>query len=164
MAHDDEARHVVAAQNEQQDGHHLRRHLDLAQPGRRNRDPAGVGQAAQHGHGQLPSQDDGHHPGGRQVHLDERHQGGGDEQLVGQRVHQLAERGDLLPPPREVAVEPVGERRDGENGRADQFLADPEDQAPLELGEQHDHQQRDQEDPRDGQRVGQVQRQASDRV
>ena len=40
-----------------------------------------------------------------------------DEQLVGERIDQLPERRDLLAPPREVAVEPVGERREAEDGR-----------------------------------------------
>ena len=35
----------------------------------------------------------------------------------------LAERGDLLAAAREVAVEPVGERRDAEDRRADELLA-----------------------------------------
>ena len=40
--------------------------------------------------------------------LDEREERGGDEQLVGERVDELAEGGDLVARAREVAVDAVG--------------------------------------------------------
>ena len=51
----------------------------------------------------------GDHPGGREIHLDERDERRGDEQLVGQRIHQLPQRRDLLAATREVAVEEIGQ-------------------------------------------------------
>jgi hypothetical protein len=73
---------------------------------------ARVRDAAEDGDGELPAEDDGDHPGRREIHLHQRDEGGRDEQLVGQGVEELSERGDLLVPAREVAVEPVGERRE----------------------------------------------------
>ena len=66
---------------------------------------------------ELAAENHGHHPRRRQLHLDERDERRRDEQLVGQRIHPLAEAGDLLAAPREIAVEPVGERRDPEDAR-----------------------------------------------
>ena len=51
----------------------------------------------------------------------------GDQQLVGERIHQLAERCDLLAAARQIAVEPVGQRGQRENGGADQFLRHAEE-------------------------------------
>ena len=82
---------------------------------------ARVRDAAQHRDGELAAEDDRHHPRRRQVQLHERDERGGDQQLVGQRIHPLAEPGDLPAPPRQIAVEPVGERRDPEDRRAEEF-------------------------------------------
>ena len=54
--------------------------------------PARVGDAAQHRHGELAAEDHRHHPRRRQVQLHQRDERGGDQQLVGQRIHPLAER------------------------------------------------------------------------
>ena len=51
------------------------------------------------------------------VHVDQRDQHAGDEQLVGQRVDELAERRGRVPVPRQVAVEEVAQRRDREHER-----------------------------------------------
>ena len=69
-----------------------------------------------------------------------------DQQLVGQRIDELAERRDLLAPARQVAVEPVGQRRQPEDRGADEFLRHAEDLTPLELRQQHDDEQRHEED------------------
>ena len=78
---------------------------------------ARVGDAAQAGHRELAADDDRHHPRRRQLHLHERDERRRGQQLVGERVHHLAERRDLLAAPRQVAVEPVGERRRGRRWR-----------------------------------------------
>jgi hypothetical protein len=41
---------------------------------------------------ELAADDDRHHPGRRQVQLDERDERGRDQQLVGERIEHLAER------------------------------------------------------------------------
>jgi len=77
--------------------------------------------------------------------------------FVGQRVHHLAERGDLVASSREIAVQPVGQGREAEDGGADEFLADAQDQPAFELGQQNHDEQRDEEDPDCCQGVRQVQ-------
>ena len=64
--------------------------------------------------------------------------------------------GDLLAPPREIAVEPVGERGEAEDGRGHQLDRQAEHQPAFELREQHRHQHRHQENARDGERVRQI--------
>ena len=104
----------------------------------------------------LAAENHHHHPGRRQVHLHERHERRGDQQLVGQRIHDLPERGDLLAAARQVAVEPVGQRRQAEDRRADQLLPHAQNEAPLELRQQHDDQQRHEKDAAERQRVRQI--------
>ena len=72
---------------------------------------------AQHAHGDLAADDDHGDPRGDPVLGHERDERGGDEQLVGERVEELPERGDLLAPPRDVAVELVGGGGEDEHGR-----------------------------------------------
>ena len=55
------------------------------------------------------------HAGARSICTSEM-SAAGDQQLVGERIDDLPERRDLLAPPRQVAVEPVGER--GERRRS----------------------------------------------
>ena len=67
------------------------------------------------------------------------------------------ERGDLPAPPREIAVEPVGERRQRRRWRRRRVgVGRPRIALALELRQQHDHQQRDQKNARDRERVRQV--------
>ena len=63
---------------------------------------------------------------------------------------------DLLAPARQIAIEPVGQRREAEDRRADQFLADTENETSLEFRQQHDDEQGDQEDAADRDRVRQI--------
>ena len=67
---------------------------------------------------------------GRQIHLHERDERGGDQQLVGQWIHELAKRRHLLASSRQIAIQPVGQRGDAEDGRADQFFANSENGRP----------------------------------
>ena len=79
------------------------------------------------GDGELASDDDRDHPRRRQPHLHQRQERRRGEQLVGERIDDLTERRHLLAPARQVAVEPVGERREREDGGADQLLPHAED-------------------------------------
>ena len=64
--------------------------------------------------------------------------------------------GHLPAAARQIAVEPVGERGQAEDRRATSAVGTPKISMPFELRQQDDDEQRDQEDARDGQRVGQV--------
>jgi hypothetical protein len=108
------------------------------------------------GHRQLAADDHGHDPRRREAKLHERDERGRREELVGNGIHHPAERGDLPAAPREVAIEPVGDRRQPEDGGADDRRGDAEKRLPLELGQQDDDQQGDQKDPRDRERIRQV--------
>jgi len=146
----------VRPQDEQHDGGNLRGHLDLPQRRRRQRLPARMDDAAQDGDGKLAAEDDRHHPGRRESHLNQRQQRRGDEQLVGERIHPLADAGHLAAAPGEKAIEPVGERGHAENGRTEDLVADPEDGSAGELREEHDDQQRHQEDAPERDAVRQI--------
>ena len=118
--------------------------------------PPGVRHAAQHGHRELAKQNHDHHPGGRQLEIDERDQRGGHEELVGQRVHPLPEARDLLAAPGEEAVEPIGQRRDAKDDGAQQLFAHPEELDVLRIRQQDNDEQRDQKDSSDRDRVRKV--------
>ena len=83
--------------------------------------------------------------------LTQREQRGGDQQLVGDRVHHLAERGHRLARARDVAVEPVRQRGDHEHEGRD--LQSPSASRPAARPE-HRHEQ----DPQQRQDVGHVER------
>ena len=85
------------------------------------------------------------------VERDERDERRDDQQLVGDRVHQLAERRDRVARAREVAVEQVGERRDREHDRREQVPA-------RRRVEQRDDEHRHEQDAQDRQDVGDVDR------
>jgi len=154
----DELRQVVFAKDQQENGGDLRDHLEFSQWRRGNRDAPRLRQAAEHGDGNLPPENHDHDPRLSQVHLDQRDERRGDQELVRQRVHELPERRDLLPAAREVAIEPVGQRRQAEDRRPHQFFANAKNQAPLELRQQNHHEQRHEEDASDGDRVGKIHR------
>jgi hypothetical protein len=146
----------VVSQHQKQDGHHLRDHLDLAERGRGNRHAPCVGQAAEHRDGELAAQDDGHHPGRGHAHLHQRHQRRRNQQLVGERVHELPELRHLPAAAGEVAVQPVRQRRDAEDGGAEDLPRHAEDELGLEARQQHHDEQRNQEDAGQRKRVRQV--------
>ena len=78
------------------------------------------------------------------------------QQFVGERIDELPERRDLLAAARQIAVGPVGERGEAENRGADELRRHAENLPPLELRQQHDHEQRHQADARHRERVRQV--------
>ncbi len=144
-------------EDEQQDRDHLRDHLDLAERRRRQsttpREYARLRSTVTAN--SRPMMTATIQAGARPICTSEMKRRR-DEQLVGERIHQLPEGRDLLAAARQVAVEPVGERGQPEDGRADELLADAENQPPLELRQQHDHEQRHEEDPGERERVRQI--------
>ena len=79
-------------------------------------------EAAQHRYREFAAENHGHHPGRREIHLDERHQRRGHQQLVGQRIHQLTKRGHLFAASGQISVQPVGHRGEAEDRRTEQPL------------------------------------------
>ena len=124
--------------------------LDLAEHAGGD-DDAGLGGAeAQHGDDELARDDHHRHPRGEAVQRHERDQGGDDQQLVGERVHELAERGDRVPRAGQIAVDEIGERREREHDRGD-------DVAVGRVAEQSDDERGHEHDPQHRQHVGEVQ-------
>jgi len=83
------------------------------------------GDPAQPADQEFTANDEHGNPGGdhRRVELDQRNQGGGDEEFVGERVEQHAEGGDLSPATRQIAIQAIGDRGGDENqGRQSLFF------------------------------------------
>src|SRR5471030_2832808 len=106
-------------EQQQGDGHHLRRGLDLAQRADGHR----FGRAdlrhpfAQRRDGDLAADDDEGQDGIAAVQLHQHQQGAGHHQLVGHRIEEGAEGRGLVPAPRQKAIEPVGDGGDDEHQR-----------------------------------------------
>ena len=100
-------RRTAQAQQEHGDREHLRDHLGLPEFARVNRVAFGRGDATQAGDGELTADDDHHHPGRNTANLHQRNQRGGNQKLVGDRIEQGADRGDLLPSPGEKAIQQI---------------------------------------------------------
>ena len=78
------------------------------------------------------------------------------EDVERKRIDHLAKGRDLFATPGEVAVSPIGEGCKTENRRADDLVGDAENLPSLELRQQHHHEERHEENPRERQRIGQV--------
>ncbi len=76
-------------------------------------------EGAEAGDRELAGDDHHRDPGGEPVQVDEADQRCDDEQLVGERIHELAEVGDLVAAAGDVAVEPVGRGGKREDHRGD---------------------------------------------
>ena len=103
----------------------------------------------QAGDRELAGDDHHRHPGAHAAELDEAHERGRDQQLVRQRVHQLAERGHALLPAGDPPVQGVRERREcehrgGDSVQSSAFLHERRDE--------HGHEQ----NPQEGQDVRQI--------
>jgi hypothetical protein len=85
------------------------------------------------------------HPGLDPVERDERDERAGDQQLVGQRVHQLSEVGLALVAAGEPAVDRIGEAREDEHAGRQRVAR--------ELRQEQSDEHRDQQDPDDRQDV-----------
>ena len=106
----------------------------------------------QHRDADLADQDDHGDPPRELVEPRQADQRRADQGLVGDRVGDLAEVGDQPAPPGELAVEPVGQRRDAEDhGRRDP----PAALAAVVVQQQH-REDRHEQEPHEGQRVGDV--------
>ena len=69
---------------------------------------------AQTGDCKLARDDDKHDPAGHPALSDEDHHAGRDQQLVGQRIEELAEIRDLIIMARDIAVDKIADARDHE--------------------------------------------------
>ena len=72
-------------------------------------DPFRGRERAKAGNEKFPGNDERHGPNGNRLVRDKANEGGGGENLVGQRIHELAEIGDELVTPGNLAIEPIGE-------------------------------------------------------
>ena len=127
--------------------------LRLSQPARRDHDATLGGDRAKARDRELAGDDHHRDPRRKPVERDERDQGGSHQQLVGQRVHQLAESRLLALAPGDVAVEPVGQRGDRKQRRRDHV-------ALLRLVQERHHDHRDHQDPQDREDVRRVERES----
>lgn len=90
------------------------------------------------------------------IELNQRHESSGNKQLVGQRVEQHSDGGDLSTFAGQVTVNSIGDRGGDEEGRSQQFFL-PEGAAEAITGEQPD-QQWDADDAAERNVVGQIHR------
>ena len=94
---DDEIKRVGAGHGHHQDqADHRAGRLDLAAPTSGDDAPIADGDEAQTGDCKLARDDDEHDPAGHPALSDEDHHAGRDQQLVGQRIEELAEIRDLI--------------------------------------------------------------------
>src|SRR5579859_1539964 len=109
-------------------------------------------------HGEFASDDDDHHPGGDQVHVYQRYESGGDEQLVGNWVEQDAQGGDLQAAAGEVAIGPIGGGSEQENGYAENL--EVHGNAPEfnigAAGQQDNNEERNKENPQQRQCIWKI--------
>jgi hypothetical protein len=137
--------------DEEEDGRDLHRRLGLPPRSRGDHDALLGGRHPRDRDGELPGDDDHRDPRRQAAELHERDQRGQDQELVGDGIHELAERRDLLARAREVPVDGVGDRGHREDHRGKQV--------PLrQLGQQHDDEHRHEQDPEDGEGVREVER------
>ena len=133
-----------------EDGDDLQAGLELAEVAGGHDDARLSGAEAQHGDGELARDDHHGHPRGEAIERHQRDQRGDDQQLVGERVHELAERGDGVARPGEIAVDEVGERGEREHDGGEHVSTG-------RVAEQRGHERGHEHDPQYGQQVGEVQ-------
>ncbi len=98
-----------------QDGHDLRDRLVLAHLFRGEDDLLVRRDGAQAGDEKFARDDQHDHPHRRHMPLDQADQRAGDQDFVGEGIEQLAQVGDEMVAPRDCAIEPIGQARDGED-------------------------------------------------
>ena len=81
---------------EQDDGNHLKHRLELAEHARRDNDALACRHHAHARYDELAREDDEHDPSGQVAELDQRDERGGNQDLVGQGIHELAEIGNFV--------------------------------------------------------------------
>lgn len=114
--------HHAVLDDEQHDGDDLRDGLRLAVPAGGDDHALAGGHHADARHDELAREDDERYPRGQHAQLDEREQGGGHEDLVGQGVDELAEVRHLAAAARQVPVEAVGGGQQDEDAGGDPGL------------------------------------------
>src|SRR5207247_5354972 len=112
-------RRVGALEDQQRDRAHLRHRLRLAQGGGGDHPPLARRDRAEDGDDQLARKDDNHHPRRDQALLDKDDEDRQDEELVRQRVEELAQVAHHARAAGELAVERVGEREQDEQRGGD---------------------------------------------
>src|SRR3990172_3072670 len=135
--------------HQQDHGDHFRDHLVFAQLGRGDDQALGGGNAPQSGDGDVPPDDDGRDPRRHPLNLDEGNERRRDQQLVGDRIQELAQGRHLPATPGDAAVQPVGQDRRDKNRRRGVV-------AGLSVGDQENHEEGDEEDPNQAQRIWQI--------
>ena len=145
----DDVQTMGDAEQDQADAHHGAGSFDLARPGCGDDPPLLHGDQPHAGHGELPHQHDGKDPRQHVALLHEAAQRRHHKALVRQRIHELAEVGDLIIVPGDVAV-----------GKVRQAGHDVHAQRPIPAaGKVHIHQHqkhRDHQHTADGQIVGHI--------
>ena len=138
---------------DQRDHHrHLEGGLQLPERARGDHDPLpGAHSDPQHGDRELAGDDHHRHPRLQPAQRHEHDERRDDQQLVGDRVHQLAECRHRVARARQPPVDRVGQRRHREHDRGEQVSA-------AGLLEQRDDQHRHEQDPHDRQQIRDVQR------
>ena len=142
----------------EEDGQHLEHGLHLA-PHVGGDDLAVLctgGHHAEAGDGELAGQNDAeHHRAAHAVphHVDESHRR---QQLVGQRVSELAEVGDHVPLAGQMAVEEVGEAGHGEDEAGDKVVPRVVARRDILAERDEDHEHRHQQDAGQSEFIGQI--------
>ena len=94
--------------DEQHDGDHLEYGLELAIPRGGNDFALARGDHAHTAHDEFAGDDNEHGPTRQRPQLNKHEQRRNDKHLIGQRIHEFAEVGNLAARTSEVAIEPVG--------------------------------------------------------
>src|SRR6266852_2229174 len=101
-------RRVPRSNDEHRHGTHLQNHLGLSKGGCFDRKSLGRSDIPQTENREFPADDDYHHPRGNKVHVHQRNEGRGDQELVGNGVEKNAQGRNLPSPPSPVAIRPIG--------------------------------------------------------
>src|SRR5579871_598646 len=108
---------------------------------------------------EFAADDQHHHPCRDAADLHQRNQGGRDQQFIRDGVKQRSYGRDLSPAAREIAVQKIGGGGYQENAQRQEFVGHPDGSAPFDahvLFHQNGHQERNKEDPQDGERVREI--------
>ncbi len=107
-------------------------------------DPLGRGHGPESGNGDLAADDDDRHPGRDCPGSDETDESRDDQQLIGSRVEELAQNGDLFFSPGPKTVQHICECSQDEDSEGDDVMAP-------EISQEHNYENGDGEDAKIGQ-------------
>src|SRR5260370_40589890 len=111
-------RRVPSSDNEYGHRAHLQHHLRLSKGGCFDRESFSRGDVPQTENREFPSDDDHHHPSGNKMHVHQRNERRGDQELVGNGVEKNAQGRYLAAPPSQVSIRPVGRCRQEQDQHA----------------------------------------------